>query len=73
MNKFCKLQSLPALLALLLTLGLAAEEWVWAPEYPVGSSLPNFSALDVDGEPVTLKQLAGEKGTLVLFSRSAVW
>ena len=73
MKRFCKLQSIAAFLAMQLSLSAMAEDWAWAPHLPEGANLPNFSVLDTSGKPVTLEQLAGEKGTLLLFSRSAVW
>ena len=77
-----------ALGALLLALAFcaapaAAEEaenaaaaempWQWAPEQPVGAVLPDFTVTNHEGQAVALSEVRGEKGTLVVFSRSTDW
>lgn len=65
-----------ALVALILTgvLQLAtAQEFVWAPDFPVGASLPEISAQDQDGKLRTFDDLKGEKGMLFMLSRSFDW
>lgn len=65
-----------ALVALILTgvIRLAtAQEFVWAPDFPVGASLPEISALDQDGKLRTFDDLKGEKGMLFMLSRSYDW
>ena len=65
-----------ALIALTLT-GVfqlaAAQEFVWAPDFPVGASLPEISALDQDGKLRTFDDLKGETGMLFMLSRSFDW
>jgi hypothetical protein len=65
-----------ALVALTLT-GLfqlvTAQEFVWAPDFPVGASLPEISAQDQDGKLRTFDDLKGEKGMLFMLSRSFDW
>lgn len=65
-----------ALVALTLT-GLfqhaAAQEFVWAPDFPVGASIPEISAQDQDGKLRTFDDLKGEKGMLFMLSRSFDW
>jgi hypothetical protein len=65
-----------ALAALILTgvIQLAtAQEFVWAPDFPVGASLPEISALDQDGKLRSFDDLKGEKGMLFMLSRSYDW
>lgn len=65
-----------ALVALILT-GVfqlaAAQEFVWAPDFPVGASLPEISAQDQDGKLRTFDDLKGETGMLFMLSRSFDW
>lgn len=65
-----------ALIALVLT-GIVqfatAQEFVWAPDFPVGASLPEISAQDQDGKLRTFDDLIGEKGMLFMLSRSFDW
>lgn len=65
-----------ALIALILTgvVQLAtAQDFVWAPDFPVGASLPEISAQDQDGKLRTFDDLKGEKGMLFMLSRSFDW
>ena len=39
----------------------------------VGSAVPKFEAPDQHGRPQTLKSIAGPKGALLVFYRSADW
>ncbi len=45
----------------------------WAPDVPVGSQLPEFSAQDQNGDVRSFADLKGEKGLLLMFSRSFEW
>jgi peroxiredoxin len=61
-----------------LTAGLlaplvAAQDWVWAPEFPVGSEMIPIEAPDQNGELHTFAQLSGEKGLVLVLSRSFDW
>jgi hypothetical protein len=40
---------------------------------PIGDPVPSFSARDQHGRDQTIKTVAGEKGTVLLFFRSADW
>ncbi len=63
-----------ATLVLLVTVQPAvAQDFVWAPDFPVGTAVPPIEALDQNGELKTLEQLNGEKGVLLMFSRSFSW
>lgn len=53
--------------------GSIAQEFVWAPEFPVGSLIPEISALDQNGEERTFNDLTGENGILYMLSRSFDW
>lgn len=65
-----------SLLALIL-LGVfqvsMAQDFVWAPDFPVGASIPEISAQDQDGNLRTFDDLTGEKGMLFMLSRSFDW
>jgi hypothetical protein len=39
----------------------------------VGSPIPSFSALDQNGREQSLASIAGPKGALIVFYRSADW
>lgn len=71
------LQSTRILLTLLLLTGLnlsaAAQDFDWAPDYPVGASIPLLEAPDQNGEVQTLASLSGEKGIVLVFNRSFDW
>ena len=61
------------LVLLLLPLISSAEGWEWAPQHAIGNNLPDFSVTTTEGDTVKLSELSGEKGTLIMFSRSTVW
>ena len=61
------------LVLLLLPLISSAEDWEWAPQHAIGNNLPDFSVTTTEGDTVQLSELSGEKGTLIMFSRSTVW
>lgn len=50
-----------------------AQDYVWAPDLPVGSALPEISAQDQDGTMRSFNDLAGENGMLFMLSRSFDW
>ena len=50
-----------------------AQDFVWAPDFPVGESIPEISAQDQDGTLRTFDDLTGEKGLLFMLSRSFDW
>lgn len=51
----------------------AAQDFVWAPDFPVGASIIDISAQDQDGNVRTFDDLIGEKGMLFMLSRSFDW
>jgi hypothetical protein len=50
-----------------------AQEFVWAPDFPVGASIPGISAQDQNGVLRNFDELKGEKGMLFMLSRSFDW
>jgi len=50
-----------------------AQDFVWAPDFPVGASVPEISAQDQDGTVQSFDDLKGEKGMLFMMSRSFDW
>lgn len=50
-----------------------AQDFVWAPDFPVGASIPEISAQDQDGNVQSFDDLKGEKGMLFMMSRSFDW
>lgn len=50
-----------------------AQDFVWAPDFPVGASIPEISAQDQDGNVQSFDDLIGEKGLLFMMSRSFDW
>lgn len=66
--------SLPVLLlALGFSLNSAAQAFDWAPDFPVGASIPLLEAPDQNGRIQTLDTLAGDKGLVLFFNRSFDW
>lgn len=66
-------KTLAALMLMTLVQNVSAQEFVWAPDFPVGATLPEISALDQDGTLRTFDNLKGEKGMLFMLSRSFDW
>lgn len=70
-------QRLPALSFLVCLLvgsqTVMAQDFVWAPQFPVGSELPEISAQDQNGELRSFADLVGENGMLFMLSRSFDW
>ena len=65
---------LPAFgLSLLLLQSAQAQEFIWAPQLPVGSALPAISAQDQTGTVRSLQEISGEKGLVLVLSRSFDW
>lgn len=52
---------------------LQAQEFIWAPELAVGAALPPISAQDQSGTVRTLQEITGEKGLVLVMSRSFDW
>lgn len=50
-----------------------AQDFVWAPDFPVGSSIIEISAQDQDGALRSFADLKGENGLLFMLSRSFDW
>lgn len=59
---------------LFATIGIAnAQDFVWAPDFPVGSAIPTIEAQDQDGILQSFDDLKGDKGLLLMLSRSFDW
>ena len=75
--RHCRSGSLRNSLLALLLLGVfqvsMAQDFVWAPDFPVGASVPAISTQDQDGNVRTFDELKGEKGLLFMLSRSFDW
>jgi peroxiredoxin len=68
------LAGLPAItLSLLLLQSAQAQEFIWAPQLPVGSALHAISAQDQTGTVRSLQEISGEKGLVLVLSRSFDW
>lgn len=50
-----------------------AQDYIWAPDFPVGAAIPEISAEDQNGALRTFDDLKGEKGLLFMLSRSFDW
>ncbi len=66
-------QALLAVVLLCAAPAALAQEFVWAPDFPVGAAIPAISAQDQDGNVKTFADLVGEKGMLFMMSRSFDW
>lgn len=62
-----------SLLLLLTSVSVSAQQWVWAPDFEVGDTLPAIAAPDQDGRVLSLAELSGEKGLVLVLSRSFDW
>lgn len=65
-----------SLLALVLSVVFqmaSAQDYVWAPDLPVGADLPEIAAQDQNGDLRTFEDLVGENGMLFMMSRSFDW
>lgn len=58
--------------ALTLQAGLG-QDFIWAPDYPVGAEFPAIEAQDQDGNSQDLEDLMGDNGLFFMFSRSFDW
>ncbi|MDO9317458.1 MAG: peroxiredoxin family protein [Gammaproteobacteria bacterium] len=68
------LTGLPAaMLGLVLLQSAQAQEFIWAPQLPVGSALPTISAQDQTGTLRSLRDITGKKGLVLVMSRSFDW
>ena len=61
------------LLLLVVSNTSLAQDYVFAPDFPVGSSVPEISAQDQNGNVRDFDELVGEKGMLFMMSRSFDW
>ena len=75
MNNVCNL--VQRIIVLLLFTGIwttaSAQDFDWAPDFPVGATIPVLEAPDQNGDVQTLDSLTGDKGILLVFNRSFDW
>jgi len=50
-----------------------AQDFIWAPDFPVGASMIEISAPDQNGTVLGFEELKGEQGLLFMLSRSFDW
>ena len=50
-----------------------AQDFIWAPDFPVGASIPAINAPDQNGDMKNFDDLVGDKGLLLMLSRSFDW
>ena len=74
-RSLARLLALPALLlaSLLSATLVSAQDFVWAPALPVGATLPALDAADQNGQRHSFADLTGEKGLVLVLSRSFDW
>src|SRR5271167_3478883 len=60
-----------ALISVLLPITVSAAAWDVGP--PVGAKVPALHATDLKGAPVSVRELSGKKGLVLMFFRSAKW
>ena len=51
----------------------SAQDWVWEPDFEVGDAIVPIDAPDQNGNAKTLAELTGEKGLVLVLSRSFDW
>ena len=71
-----KLIRLFACSLLLLKLSFAtvqAQDFIWAPDFPEGATIPLLDAPDQNGTSQNLASLSGTRGLVLLFNRSFDW
>jgi peroxiredoxin len=59
--------------AFVLSSAASAQEWEWAAKFQVGDPLPPIQSKDQYGEVRQLQDLAGDKGLILVLSRSFDW
>lgn len=60
-------------LFMLMSSPTSAQSFDWAPNFPVGTSIPVLEAPDQNGNQQSLDSLSGETGLLLVFNRSFDW
>lgn len=71
------LASLLTSLTLLLSTALLpishAQEFVWAPDFPIGSPIPDITSQDQNGVVRDYNSIKGDRGVIFLLNRSFDW
>jgi len=73
MALFKTIRSVSLILLVCLCLPTQAQDFDWAPAFPVGSAIPLLEAPDQNGQLQTLGTLTGPKGLVLAFNRSFDW
>src|SRR5271155_6199463 len=60
-----------AFVSVLLPIAASAAAWDVGP--PVGAKVPALHATDLKGAPVSVRELSGKNGLVLVFFRSAKW
>src|ERR1700741_1779503 len=63
--------AIAAFVSLLLPITVGAAAWDVGP--PVGAKVPALHAKDLEGAPVSVRELSGKNGLVLVFFRSAKW
>lgn len=71
MSRLTKVVTL--LFVILFSAAATAQSWQWAPDFPEGAKLPPIAAQDQSGTVRTLADLSGDKGLMLVLSRSFDW
>ncbi|PCH63895.1 MAG: hypothetical protein COC19_00520 [SAR86 cluster bacterium] len=50
-----------------------AQDYDWAPDFPVGANIPAIEALDQHGQLRNFDDLVGDKGLILFLNRSFDW
>lgn len=61
------------LVILLSSTQTLAQDFVWAPDFPEGSKIPPINAPDQNGNSLTLSDVTGPNGLVLVLSRSFDW
>jgi hypothetical protein len=67
------LACLTVLLSVALTQASNAQEFVWGPNFPVGTAIPDLSSQDQTGAVRDYDSIRGHRGMIFLISRSFDW
>ena len=67
------LACLTVLLSVALTQASNAQEFVWGPDFPVGTAIPDLSSQDQTGAVRDYDSIRGHRGMIFLISRSFDW
>ena len=67
------LACLTVLLSVALTQASNAQESAWAPDFPVGTAIPDLSSQDQSGAVRDYDSIKGDRGVIFFINRSFDW